>query len=55
MRLFCDTWKNINNSQLLPKLKNILNNLGVNYISGDKLIKSPLEIINIFFLQNLVL
>ena len=46
--VFCDTWKNINNSQLLPKLKNILNNLGVNYINGDKLIKSPLEIINIF-------
>ena len=46
--VFCDTWKNINNSQLLPKLKSILNNLGVNYINGDNLIKSPLEIINIF-------
>jgi len=46
--VFCDTWKNLNSSKLLPKLQYLLKKFGINYINGDKEINSPLDIINIF-------
>lgn len=46
--VFSDLWKHPENSKLLPQIKSILNKLGINYIDGDKEIKSPLEIIHIF-------
>lgn len=49
--VFCDTWKNPESSKLLPQVKVLLKNFGINYINGDKEIKSPLDIINIFSLS----
>ena len=46
--IFCDTWKNPDSSKLLPQIKNLLEKFDIKYINGDKEIKSPLEIVNIF-------
>ena len=49
--VFCDTWKNTNNSKLLPQIKFLLKKNGLRYINGDKEIKSTLDIISIFSLS----
>ena len=46
--VFSDLWENPENSVLLPKIKNLLKKYNLNYINGDKYIKTPLEILNIF-------
>ena len=40
-------WKCIENSSLVPLVKNICKEKGYEIINGDKLIKNPIEIINI--------
>ena len=46
--VFCDTWKNPENSRLLPQIKKLLKKKGISYINGDKEIKSSLDILNVF-------
>ena len=46
--VFSDTWKNPENSKILPEIKFLLKKSKINYINGDLLIKSPLDILNIF-------
>ncbi len=46
--VFSDLCQSPDNSPLLPKIKELLNRYGINYINGDVYIKSPLEILNIF-------
>ena len=48
--IFSDNWQNPESSKLLPKIKTLLTNLGIEYIYGDDEINSPLEIINFFSL-----
>jgi len=48
--VFCDTWKNPENSKLLPQIKALLKKNGIFYINGDREIKSPLDIVNFFSL-----
>tara|TARA_B100000989_G_C19529522_1_gene468843 strand:- start:3558 stop:4643 length:1086 start_codon:yes stop_codon:yes gene_type:complete len=49
--VFCDMWKNPQNSKLLPQIKDLLKRFGINYINGDKEIKSTLDILKIFSLS----
>ena len=53
MALFCDTWKNPENSRLLPQIKKLLKER-ISYINGDKEIKSSLDILNVFRTLNAV-
>ena len=46
--VFCDMWKNLKKSTLLPKLKGLLKNRGFKYINGDNNINSSMELLNIF-------
>ena len=39
---------NPSESKLLPQIKNLLVDLGINYINGDNEIKSPIDIVKIF-------
>ena len=46
--IFSDMWKVPEKSLLLPKIKNLLYDLNIEYINGDTHISTSLEIINIF-------
>ena len=46
--VFSDLWKNPSHSILLPRIKNLLKNSGIEYFNGDKEINSPLDILNLF-------
>lgn len=46
--VFSDMWKDPRSSKLIPKIKDLLKNNGIQYIDGDNYINSSLEIINVF-------
>lgn len=46
--VFSDTWKEPESSKLVPKIKDLLRNIGIEYINGDNEINTSLDIINIF-------
>lgn len=49
--VFSDMWKNPESSKLLPLIKTLLKDKEINYINGDNLINTPLDIIKIFMLS----
>ncbi len=46
--VFCDMWKNLNRSKLLPKVKDLLKNNGIKYINGDTKVNSSMELLSVF-------
>ncbi len=46
--VFSDMWKDPRSSKLIPKIKDLLKNNGIQYIDGDNYINSSLDIINVF-------
>ena len=46
--VFSDMWKDPENSKLIPRLKNLLQSFGIQYINGDNEINATLDIICVF-------
>ena len=49
--VFTDIYKKPENSRLLPKIKNLLQDYGLNYIDGDNNINSLLDLLKVFSLS----